>query len=176
MQIASAFSGFTMSEADILRGAISKKKKELLEEQRIKFIEGAKKLGNDGKAAEKLFELINNFAQYGFNKSHSTAYAMISYQTAFLKANFPVEFMAALLSIRMGSQEKVSLYINECRRMSISVLPPDINDSLSDFTVVENSIRFGLSAIKNVGSVSSNCAEKFSINLLISIVKLILCL
>ncbi|MHB8276208.1 MAG: DNA polymerase III subunit alpha [Candidatus Humimicrobiaceae bacterium] len=151
MQIASAFSGFTMSEADILRGAISKKKKELLEEQRIKFIEGAKKLGNDGKAAEKLFELINHFAQYGFNKSHSAAYAMISYQTAFLKANFPVEFMAALLSIRMGSQEKVSLYINECRRMSISVLPPDINDSFSDFTIVENSIRFGLSAIKNVG-------------------------
>lgn len=151
MQIASVFAGFTMSEADILRGAISKKKKELLEEQRIKFIEGAEKLGNDKKIAEKLFELINHFAQYGFNKSHSAAYAMISYQTAFLKANYPVEFMAALLSIRMGSQEKVSLYINECKRMGISVLPPDINDSFSDFTVYKNSIRFGLSAIKNIG-------------------------
>lgn len=151
MQIASAFSGFTMSEADILRGAISKKNRELLEEQHIKFINGAKKTGNDEKIAEKLFELINHFAQYGFNKSHSAAYAMISYQTAYLKVNYPVEFMAALLSIRMGSQEKVSLYINECRRMGILILPPDINDSYSDFTVTENSIRFGLSAIKNVG-------------------------
>ncbi|MEI7616664.1 MAG: OB-fold nucleic acid binding domain-containing protein, partial [Actinomycetota bacterium] len=134
-----------------LRGAISKKKKELLEEQRLKFTNGAAELGNDKVIAEKLFDLINYFAQYGFNKSHSAAYAMISYQTAFLKANFPVEFMAALLSIRMGSQEKVSLYINECRRMNIFVLPPDINDSYSDFTVFDNSIRFGLSAIKNVG-------------------------
>ena len=151
MQLASIFAGFTMPAADILRGAISKKKKELLGEQRIKFIEGAQKLGNDKGIAEKLFELINHFAQYGFNKSHSAAYAMISYQTAYLKANFPVEFMAALLSIRMGSQEKVSLYINECRRMGILVLPPDINDSFSDFTVFDNRIRFGLSAIKNVG-------------------------
>lgn len=151
MQIASAFAGFKMSEADILRGAISKKKKELLEEQRIKFINGAKTLNNDPVIAEKLFDLINHFAQYGFNKSHSAAYAMISYQTAYLKANFPVEFMAALLSIRMGSQEKVSQYINECKRMEIKVLPPDINDSFSDFKVVGNSIRFGLSAIKNVG-------------------------
>ncbi|MDD3520436.1 MAG: DNA polymerase III subunit alpha [Actinomycetota bacterium] len=151
MQIASIFAGFKMSEADILRGAISKKKKELLEEQRIKFVNGAKNLNNDSDVAEKLFDLINHFAQYGFNKSHSAAYAMISYQTAFLKANFPVEFMAALLSIRMGSQEKVSQYINECKRMEIKVLPPDINDSFSDFKVVSNSIRFGLSAIKNVG-------------------------
>ena len=151
MQIASVFAGFTMPEADILRGAISKKKKELLEEQRLKFINGAAELENDKGVAEKLFELINYFAQYGFNKSHSAAYAMISYQTAFLKANFPVEFMAALLSIRMGSQEKVSLYINECKRMDILVLPPDINDSFSDFTVFDNCIRFGLSAIKNVG-------------------------
>jgi len=151
MQIASIFAGFKMSEADILRGAISKKKKELLEEQRIKFVNGAKNLNNNPDIAEKLFDLINHFAQYGFNKSHSAAYAMISYQTAYLKANFPVEFMAALLSIRMGSQEKVSQYINECRRMEIKVLPPDINDSFSDFKVVGNSIRFGLSAIKNVG-------------------------
>jgi len=151
MQIASTFAGFKMSEADILRSAISKKKKELLEEQRIKFVEGAKRLNNDPAIADKLFDLINHFAQYGFNKSHSAAYAMISYQTAYLKANYPVEFMAALLSIRMGSQEKVSQYINECKRMEINVLPPDINDSFSDFKVVGNSIRFGLSAIKNVG-------------------------
>ena len=95
---------------------ISKKKKELLEEQRIKFVEGAKRLNNDPAIADKLVDLINHFAQYGFNKSHSAAYAMISYQTAYLKANYPVEFMAALLSIRMGSQEKVSQYIiSYCR-------------------------------------------------------------
>jgi DNA polymerase III subunit alpha len=95
MQIASVVSGFSMSEADILRGAISKKKKELLEKQRNKFVEGAAKNGVDESTSNAIFELINHFAQYGFNKSHSTAYAMISYQTAYLKANFPVEFMAA---------------------------------------------------------------------------------
>ncbi|MDZ7837271.1 MAG: hypothetical protein U5N58_04565 [Actinomycetota bacterium] len=120
--------------------------------QKTKFIQGAKAKGIEEKTAQKVFELINHFAEYGFNKSHSTAYAMISYQTAYLKANYPVEFMAALLSIRMGSQEKVAQYVNETRRLGIEVLPPDINESYSDFTVVTDSIRFGLSAIKNVGS------------------------
>ncbi len=152
MAIASELAGFTMSEADILRGAISKKKRKLLARQKNKFMEGAQKKGIDTQAAQNIFELINHFAEYGFNKSHSTAYAMISYQTAYLKANFPVEFMAALLSIRMGSQEKVAQYVNETRRLSIEVLPPDINESYADFTVVGSSIRFGLSAIKNVGS------------------------
>jgi len=153
MLIASKLAGFTMSEADILRDAIGKKKKKILGSQKKKFIEGTKKVGIiDEETAEKLFELVNHFAEYGFNKSHSTAYAMISYQTAYLKTNYPVEFMAALLSIRMGSQEKVAQYVNETRRLGIKVLPPDINESFSDFTVVENSVRFGLSAIKNVGS------------------------
>jgi len=152
MRIASELAGFSMSEADVLRGAISKKKRNLLSKQKSKFIDGARERGVDGKVSEKIFELVNHFAEYGFNKSHSTAYAMISYQTAYLKANYPVEFMAALLSIRMGSQEKVAQYVNETRRMGISVLPPDINESFSDFTVVGDSIRFGLSAIKNVGT------------------------
>jgi DNA polymerase-3 subunit alpha len=152
MGIASELAGFTMSEADILRSAISKKKRALLSKQKNKFIEGAINKGIDEKTSEKIFELVNNFAEYGFNKSHSAAYAMISYQTAYLKANYPVEFMAALLSIRMGSQEKVAQYVSETKRMGIRVLPPDINESYSDFTVVGDSIRFGLSAIKNVGN------------------------
>ncbi len=160
MGIASELAGFSMSEADILRGAISKKKRSLLSKQKSKFLEGAKKREINEKVAVKIFELVNHFAEYGFNKSHSTAYAMISYQTAYLKANYPVEFMAALLSIRMGSQEKVAQYVNEARRMGITVLPPDINGSYSDFTVVGKSIRFGLSAIKNVGTNVIECIEK----------------
>ncbi|MBN1299344.1 MAG: DNA polymerase III subunit alpha, partial [Actinobacteria bacterium] len=152
MLIASELAGFSMSEADILRDAISKKKRDVMTRQKNKFIQGAKTTGLiDEQIALKLFELITHFAEYGFNKSHSAAYAMISYQTAYLKVNYPVEFIAALLSVRMGSQEKVAQYINEARRMGIEVLPPDVNFSYSDFTVVENSIRFGLSAIKNVG-------------------------
>jgi DNA polymerase-3 subunit alpha len=160
MRIASELAGFSMSEADILRGAISKKKRSLLSKQKSKFIDGAKSKGIDEKAAVKIFELVNHFAEYGFNKSHSAAYAMISYQTAYLKANYPVEFMAALLSIRMGSQEKVAQYVNETRRIGTNVLPPDINESFTDFTVVEDSIRFGLSAVKNVGNNVIECIEK----------------
>ncbi len=160
MGIASELAGFSMSEADILRGAISKKKRSLLSKQKSKFIEGAKRKGIDERISVKIFELVNHFAEYGFNKSHSAAYALISYQTAYLKANYPVEFMAALLSIRMGSQEKVAQYVNETRRMGIRVLPPDINESFTDFTVVEDSIRFGLSAIKNVGTNVIESIEK----------------
>lgn len=151
MGIASELAGFSMSEADILRIAISKKKKKLLEKQRQKFIDGAKKKGIDEEISENIFQLVNHFAEYGFNKSHSAAYAMISYQTAYLKANFRVQFMAAILSIRMGNQDKVAQYVQDTRRMGIVVLPPDINESFVDFTVVDDSIRFGLSAIKNVG-------------------------
>jgi len=152
MGIASELAGFSMSEADILRGAISKKKRKLLSEQKHKFIDGAKSRGIEEEISTRIFELVNHFAEYGFNKSHSAAYAMISYQTAYLKANYPVQFMAAILSIRMGNQDKVAQYVHDTRRMGITVLPPDINESFSDFTVVEDSIRFGLSAIKNVGT------------------------
>jgi len=161
MGIASELAGFSMSEADILRGAISKKKRKLLERQRQKFIDGARRKGIDEEIAANIFQLVNHFAEYGFNKSHSAAYAMISYQTAYLKANYPVQFMAAILSIRMGNQEKVAQYVHDTRRMGIVVLPPDINESFSDFTVVGDSIRFGLSAIKNVGiNVIENIIEE----------------
>jgi len=160
MGIASELAGFSMSEADILRGAISKKKRKLLSEQKYKFIDGAKNRGIDEEISTKIFELVNHFAEYGFNKSHSAAYAMISYQTAYLKANYPVQFMAAILSIRMGNQDKVAQYVHDTRRMGITVLPPDINESFSDFAVVENLIRFGLSAIKNVGTNVIESIEK----------------
>lgn len=151
MQIASKMANFSMAEADILRGAISKKKRRLLSKQRNKFLEGALDNGISKESAQKIFDLLLLFAEYGFNKSHSAAYALISYQTAYLKANFPVEFMAALLTIRMQNQEKVAQYVNECRRLRIEVLPPDVNESFSNFTVVGEGIRFGLSAVKNVG-------------------------
>jgi DNA polymerase-3 subunit alpha len=151
MQIASKLANFTMAEADILRGAISKKKRKLLSKQRNKFINGAMDNGISGETAQKIFDLLLLFAEYGFNKSHSAAYALISYQTAYLKASFPVEFMAALLTVRMDDQEKVAQYVNECRRLKIEVLPPDVNESFSNFTVVDDRIRFGLSAVKNVG-------------------------
>ncbi len=151
MKIAQILANYTLSEADELRKAIGKKKPEVMEKHRIRFIEGATKNGVRGKTAEKLFFLIEKFGGYGFNKSHSAAYAMIAYQTAYLKAHFPVEFMAALLTLDMGNQDKTIKNIGECRGMGIEILPPDINESQADFSVVEGKIRFGLAAVKNVG-------------------------
>lgn len=151
MRIANVMAGFSMAEADILRGAMAKKKPEVLAEQREKFIGGAVAKGIDEDSAAQVFDLVVHFAGYGFNKSHSAAYAMISYQTAYLKANYPVEYMAALLTSIMGDKDKVALYISESRRLGIDVLPPDVNESFADFTVVDDKIRFGLSAIRNVG-------------------------
>ncbi|HDP69872.1 MAG TPA: DNA polymerase III subunit alpha [Actinobacteria bacterium] len=151
MRIASTMAGFSMAEADILRVAMSKKKPEVLAEQREKFIGGAISKEIDAKTAGDVFDLVLHFAGYGFNKSHSTAYAVVAYQTAYLKANFPVEFMAALLTSVMHTKDKVPRYINECRQLGIEVLPPDVNESFSGFTVVGDSIRFGLAAVRNVG-------------------------
>ncbi len=152
MRLATDLSGFSMAEADILRGAMSKKKPEVLVELSEKFIEGAKANGVDQKTAGKIFDLIVHFAGYGFNKSHSTAYAVISYQTAYLKAHYPIEFMAALLTSVMGNKDKVVQYVNECRRKNIEISPPCVNESFTGFTPVdESNIRFGLSAVKNVG-------------------------
>lgn len=151
MQIASVLAGFTLGEADILRRAMGKKIPEVMKEQRAKFVEGAKKNGVSEKVANDIFDLIDYFAGYGFNKSHSTAYALISYQTAYLKAHFPVEYMAAVLSSVMGDEDKLSNYMRECRRIGIEILLPDINESFSTFTQSGGNIRFGLSAIKNVG-------------------------
>ncbi len=151
MRIASELAGFTMSQADSLRRAMGKKIPEDMEQARSSFIEGAAKKNIDKRTAEKIFNLIEYFAGYGFNKSHSTAYALISYRTAYLKANYPVEFMTALLTSERDNIEKVAFYIDEAKRMGINISPPNVNESFSKFTVVENAIRFGLSAVKNVG-------------------------
>ena len=151
MQIASAIGGYTMAEADILRKLMSKKKPSEMEKERPKFLEGARHRNIPEKKARKIWQQMETFAEYGFNKSHSTAYAMISYQTAYLKANFPVEFMAALLTSEKDNRDKIIKYINSCKDMGINVLPPDINESQSDFSVTGEHIRFGLAAVKNVG-------------------------
>lgn len=151
MEIASKVAGFSMGQADLLRRAMGKKKSKEMQMQKEFFIEGAVKRGVTRHKATELFNLCAKFAGYGFNKSHSTAYGVISYQTAYLKANYPVEFMAALLTSVMGNTDKVTDYINECRRMGIKILPPDINESYRNFTVTQEGVRFGLSAVKNVG-------------------------
>ncbi|MBI3611221.1 MAG: DNA polymerase III subunit alpha [Nitrospirae bacterium] len=151
MTIANVLAGFSLGQADLLRRAMGKKKPEEMEKQKERFIQGARKNGIPEKKAEKIFDLMAYFAGYGFNKSHSAAYALISYQTAYLKTHYPVEFMAALLSSEMGNADKVVRYITECRQLGIKILPPDVNESRRDFTVVEEGIRFGLAAIKNVG-------------------------
>jgi len=151
MKIAQVLADYAMSEADELRKAVGKKKPEVMARHRQRFIEGAVSNGVDQKMAEKLFGLIDKFGGYGFNKSHSAAYAMIAYQTAYLKAHYPVQFMAALLTQDMGNQDKTIKNIAECRAMGIEILPPDVNESQADFSVVDQKIRFGLAAVKNVG-------------------------
>lgn len=151
MQVAGVLANYTMADADSLRKAIGKKIATLMAEHREKFVSGAVSNGVDKKAATDLFDLIELFGGYGFNKSHSAAYALISYQTAYLKAHYPVEFVAALLTSEMGSIDGVVKFIGECRAHNIDVLPPDINASFKSFTVSEGSIRFGLVAVKNVG-------------------------
>lgn len=151
MQISCDLAGFTMAQADSLRRAMGKKKPEVIAGLRETFISGAVKRQVDPKVAGQIFDLMEHFAGYGFNKSHSAAYALIAYQTAYLKAHYPVAFMAALLTSFRGNSDKVSYYIQECRRLGIKILPPDVNESMENFTVVGDSIRFGLAAVKNVG-------------------------
>src|SRR5260221_1721499 len=151
MQIANLLASFSLGEADILRRAMGKKKKEEMAAQRAKFMTGCAANKIPEKKATGIFNLMEEFAGYGFNKSHSCAYALLAYQTAYLKTHYPVEFMAALLTSEAGNTEKVVKYINEARGMSISILPPDVNESDLYFTPVGESIRFGLAAIKNVG-------------------------
>jgi DNA polymerase-3 subunit alpha len=151
MQIANVLANFSLGEADILRWAMGKKKKEEMAAQRAKFMAGCAANKIPAKKAERIFNLMEEFAGYGFNKSHSCAYALLAYQTAYLKTHYPVEFMAALLTSETGNTEKVVKYINEARGMGISILPPDVNESDLYFTPVGEAIRFGLAAIKNVG-------------------------
>jgi len=145
MNIASVLADYSMAEADILRQAMGKKIGEIMAQERERFVSRAKKKGLDNEKAERVFDQMETFGRYGFNKAHSAAYAMIAFQTAYLKAHFPVELS------EMGSSEDVVKYIAECRSQDIEVLPPDINESGMNFSVVEDSIRFGLAAVKNVG-------------------------
>jgi len=161
MQIANLLAGFSLGEADILRRAMGKKRPKLMDEQREKFLEGASQKGIELSTARRIFELMAHFAGYGFNKSHSTGYALIAYQTAYLKANYPLEFMAALLNSERENTDKLALYINECKRMGIPVLPPNINRSWATFSVTRDRIDFGLTAVKNVGeAVISSIIEE----------------
>ncbi len=152
MRIASELAGFSMGKADLLRRAMGKKKPELMAEQRSLFIEGCAARNNiPEELANQIFDLMDKFAGYGFVKPHSTCYALIAFQTAYLKRHYPAEFMAATLSSEMGTTKRVVILLEECRRMGLKVAPPDVNDSSADFVVKENRIRFGLGAVKNVG-------------------------
>ena len=151
MQIANKLAGYSLGEADLLRRAMGKKKPEEMAKQRDRFVRGATERGYPARKIEKLFDLMEQFAGYGFNKSHSAAYALLAYQTAYLKTHYPVEFMAALLTSVSGSTDDVVKYINECREIGIAVEPPDINVSDAYFTPHGEAIRFGLAAVKNVG-------------------------
>ncbi|MGV3526088.1 MAG: DNA polymerase III subunit alpha [Candidatus Sericytochromatia bacterium] len=152
MQISRVVAGFTPGEADGLRKAMGKKQADIMTKMKAKFVDGGEKNGIPREVSDNLFAIMEEFAKYGFNKSHSAAYAYVAYQTAYLKANYPVEYMAALISSVMSTQDKVPIYVAEARRMQIRILPPDVNESLDIFSVPEQNIRFGLGAIKNLGS------------------------
>ena len=151
MQSAQVLGGYTMGDADILRRAMGKKDPEEMAAQRDRFVDGAQKKKIDRERATEIFDQMETFARYGFNKSHSAAYALVSYQTAYLKSHYPVEFMAALMTSEMGDTDKVIKNLSECRNRDIEILAPDINESRSNFTPVGEKIRFGLAAVKNVG-------------------------
>ncbi len=154
MQIAVEIAGFTMGQADMLRKAMGKKSPEVMAAQKVKFVDGAEARGFGRDKPAELWEYIEPFAGYGFNKSHSVAYAMLAYKTAYLKAHHPVPFMAAMLTSEMSSKENVSKYIQECREMGISVLPPHVNDSDWSFSVHGETMRFGLGAVKGIGAAA----------------------
>ena len=154
MRIASDLAGFTMGEADMLRKAMGKKDASAMQAQRKRFVEGAVERGIQQQKATGIFDLMEYFAGYGFNKSHSTTYALLAYQTAYLKANYPRHFMAALLTIERQNTDKLAVYLGECRELSVPILPPDVNSSGLHFTVAGDGIRFGLAAIKNAGEAA----------------------
>jgi DNA polymerase-3 subunit alpha len=151
MRIASVMGGFSLGEADLVRRAMGKKKPEVLAAMRQQFVQGALAQGVEPDIAGQVFDLMEYFSGYGFNKSHSAAYALVVYQTAYFKANYPQEYMAALLTSVMGNNDKVGLYIEECRRLGLKILHPDINRSGASFIPEGPDIRFGLMGIKNVG-------------------------
>ena len=154
MQIVQAVAGYSLGQADIMRRAMGKKKADEMEMQRAVFREGAGKNGIEPREADRIFDLLERFASYGFNKSHAAAYVLLSYQTAYIKAHYPVEFAAALLTVERGDSDKVAQYVGDARHMGVDVLPPDINLSRADFTPDGEVVRFGLYGIKNVGEVA----------------------
>ncbi|HEX7100291.1 MAG TPA: DNA polymerase III subunit alpha [Acidimicrobiia bacterium] len=151
MQVAQAMAGYSMAEADNLRKAMGKKIKSVMDAEKAKFVAGCVENGYSEQEGAELFDLIAHFAGYGFNRSHSAAYGLLAYQTAYLKAHYPAEYMAALLTATKRDKDRTAVYLNECRQMGIEVLVPDVNESGMDFTVHDGRIRFGLSAIRNVG-------------------------
>ena len=158
MQIASVLAGYSLGEADLLRRAMGKKKAEEMAAQRERFLRGAaeKKVPKD--KAEKIFDLMAKFAEYGFNKSHSAAYALVSYQTAYLKAYYPAEYLAAVLTCEMHDTDRILFYIDDCKKHGIKVLAPDVNESYFGFSVIDPyTIRFGLGALKGVGEGAIEC-------------------
>ncbi|MFD0588363.1 DNA polymerase III subunit alpha [Paenibacillus sp. GCM10027627] len=152
MQIASLMAGFSLGEADLLRRAVSKKKREVLDEERAHFVKGSLAQGYGAEDANRVYDMIVRFADYGFPRAHAAAYGVLAFQTAWLKAHYPVPFMASMLASVTGNMRKTAEYADECRRMGIQVLPPDVNESSVSFTPVEGAVRFGLASIKNVGS------------------------
>jgi DNA polymerase-3 subunit alpha len=166
MEAAKIIAGYTLGGADMLRRAMGKTDEKAMAAERVNFVEGAKRVNNiDEKTANSIFDILNKFAGYGFNKSHSAAYALLSYQTGYLKANYPVQFMAAMLSSELGNSEKVSHFVAECESMGLTVLGPDVNESRENFTPVigqapatsepRASIRFGLAGVKGVGELAA---------------------
>jgi len=151
MRIASDLAGFTMGEADVLRKAMGKKDASVMQGQRERFVKGAVERGIPKRKAIKIFDLMEYFAGYGFNRSHATTYALLAYHTAYLKANYPAHFMASLLTIESQNTDKLALYLGECRDLGINIRPPDLNQSDLQFTVTSDGLRFGLAAVKNVG-------------------------
>jgi DNA polymerase-3 subunit alpha len=152
MEIAQKLAGYTLGNADLLRRAMGKKKKEVLDAEYVPFSDGMKQKGFTEASVKALWDVLVPFSDYAFNKAHTAAYGLVSYWTAYLKANYPAEYMAALLTSVRDDKDKSALYLNECRRMGIKVLPPDVNESVANFAAVGTDIRFGLAAIRNVGA------------------------
>ncbi|MGM0880050.1 MAG: DNA polymerase III subunit alpha [Bacillota bacterium] len=160
MQIASLMASFSLGEADLLRRAVSKKKREVLDEERAHFVKGSLEQGYSESDANHVYDMIVRFADYGFPRAHAAAYGVLAFQTAWLKAHYPVPFMASMLASVTGNQRKTAEYVDECRRMGIEVLPPDVNESSISFTPVAKAVRFGLAAIKNVGTQAIEALQK----------------
>jgi DNA polymerase III subunit alpha len=154
MQIAQILSGYSLGEADLLRRAMGKKIKSEMDAQKERFVKGAVERGVDGKQADFIFELVQKFAGYGFNKSHAAAYAVVSYQTAYLKANYPVEFLAASMTLDAGNTDKLQIFRSEAKRLGIKIIPPSVNDGESEFAVRDGAIVYALSALRNVGAAA----------------------